>query len=84
MKKASFGYIVPLLMIILFSYPVYGDETVVYRDKSGKYQGKSIQKGKTTTYRDRTGKYQGKSVKKGKKVEYRDRTGKKIGTATVK
>ena len=55
------------LFVIVFSFvivsPCQSKNTTVYRDSSGKYQGKSVQQGNTTTYRDRTGKYQGKSVR---------------------
>jgi uncharacterized alpha/beta hydrolase family protein len=83
MKKSFFTCLMSLLIILILSYPVSGTETTTYRDRSGKYQGKSVQQGNTTTYRDRTGKYQGKSVNRGNKIEYRDRSGKKVGSATI-
>jgi len=76
------NFCITLLMIVfsfLIVYPCQSQSTTVYRDRTGRYQGRSVHRGNITVHRNRTGRYQGKSIHRGNTNVNKDRSGKYQG-----
>ena len=58
------------------------NNTVTYRDSSGRISGTSTKQGNRTIYRDSSGRISGTATKYGSNVTYRDSSGRISGTAT--